>query len=90
VVPAGIKWVRATAQILWWSASGGYRYAEINKGGVRLAGQAVYSAMDDSPMVLQSQWFRVQPGDIIDLVVSQNSGTTLTLISGTFLQVEFK
>jgi Pectate lyase superfamily protein len=90
VVPAGIKWVRAMAQILWQRASGGYRYAEINKGGVRLAGQAMYSAMDDAPMMLQSQWFRVQPGDIIDLVVSQDSGTTLTLISGTFLQVEFK
>jgi hypothetical protein len=89
-VPPGLKWARATAQIIWAPNTSGWRYVEIAKNLTVMCREWAPNSIWDGAQLVQSHWFRVGSGDNIKVNVKQGSGGSLPLSSASFLQVEFK
>jgi hypothetical protein len=100
-IPAGVKWVRFSAAVVWDVNATGIRYADIIRNGISAArvtssivpGAGTFVVVNH----MQSPWLPVGPseaqqtGDYYELRCRQNSGAALNLLrDGTYFMAEFR
>ena len=95
-VPAGIAWAKVTAYVCWANNSTGKRYVRMMNSttGAYLSGD-IRDAANESKASIATPWVQVTPGDVLKLLISQDSGAALNLLgtgygSPTRISVEWR